>query len=37
MDKTMGDLAENTLLYKTLAQMISKKFLGLKNVIQGGK
>ncbi len=37
IDKTMGDLAENTLLYKTLAQMISKKFLGLKNVIQGGK
>ena len=37
IDKTMGDLAENTLLYKTLAQLISKKFLGLKNVIQGGK
>ena len=37
IDKTMGDLAENTLLYKTLAQLISKKFLGLKNVIQGDK
>ena len=37
LDKTMGDLAENTLLYKTVAQIISKKFQGLKNVIQGGK
>ena len=37
IDKTMGDLAENTLLYNTLAQLISKKFLALKNVIQGGQ
>jgi len=37
IDKTMGDLAENTLLYKTASQIISKKFQALKNVIQGGK
>ncbi len=37
IDKTMGDLAENTLLFKTAAQIISKKFLALKNVIQGDK
>ena len=37
LDKTMGDLAENTLLFKTAAQIISKKFQGLKEVIRGGK
>jgi flagellar basal-body rod protein FlgB len=37
LDKTMGDLAENTLLFETAAQIISKKFMGLKNVIKGGK
>ena len=37
LDKTMGDLAENTLLFKTAAQIISKKFVGLKEVIKGGK
>ena len=37
VDRTMGKLAENTLLYKTAAQLISKKFKGLKNVIKGGK
>jgi flagellar basal-body rod protein FlgB len=37
IDKTMGDLAENTLLYKTAAQIISKKFQGLKLAIRGGK
>ena len=37
LDKTMGDLAENTLLFKTAAQIISKKFQGLKEVIKGGK
>jgi flagellar basal-body rod protein FlgB len=36
LDKTMGDLAENTLLFKTAAQIISRKFRGLKDVIQGG-
>ena len=37
LDRTMGRLAENTLLYKTSVQLISKKFIGLKNVIKGGK
>jgi flagellar basal-body rod protein FlgB len=36
LDRTMGDLAENTLLYKTAAQIISRKFSGLKNAIRGG-
>jgi flagellar basal-body rod protein FlgB len=36
IDRTMGQLAENTLLYKTAVQLISKKFNGLKNVIRGG-
>jgi flagellar basal-body rod protein FlgB len=36
IDRTMGQLAENTLLYKTAIQLISKKFNGLKNVIRGG-
>jgi flagellar basal body rod protein FlgB len=33
----MGKLAENTILYRVAAQIISKKFIGLKNAIQGGK
>ena len=37
LDKTMGDMAENTVLFKTAAQIISKKFQGLKEVIKGGK
>lgn len=37
VDRTMGKLAENTLLYKTAAQLISKKLKGLKNVIKGGQ
>lgn len=37
IDKTMGQLAENTLMYKIAAQLISKKFTQLKSVIQGGK
>ena len=37
IEKTMGNLAENTILYKTAAQLISKKFKGLKAAIQGGK
>jgi flagellar basal-body rod protein FlgB len=36
LDRTMGSLAENTLLYKTAAQLISQKFSGLKNAIKGG-
>ena len=36
LDRTMGKLAENTLLYKTAAQILSRKFSGLKNAIKGG-
>jgi flagellar basal-body rod protein FlgB len=36
LDRTMGRLAENTLLYKAAAQIISQKFSGLKNAIKGG-
>ena len=36
IDRTMGKLAENTLLYKTAAQLISQKFNGLKSAIRGG-
>jgi len=36
IDRTMGKLAENTLLYDAAAQLISQKFKGLKNVIKGG-
>ena len=36
IDRTMGKLAENTLMYRAAAQLISKKFNGLKNVIKGG-
>ncbi|MGD9174108.1 MAG: flagellar basal body rod protein FlgB [Desulfobacterales bacterium] len=37
LDRTMGKLAENTILYRTAAQLIRKKFQGLKNVIKGGQ
>ena len=36
LDRTMGKLAENTLLYKTTAQIITQKFSGLKKAIRGG-
>ena len=36
IDRTMGKLAENTLLYNAAAQLISKKLKGLSNVIRGG-
>jgi flagellar basal-body rod protein FlgB len=36
LDRTMGKLAENTILYRTAAQIIKNKFQGLKNAIQGG-
>ena len=36
IDKAMADLAENSLIYNALAQILSKKFQGLKDVIQGG-
>ncbi len=37
VDKTMGQLAENTILYRTAAQLISNKLKGLRYVIKGGK
>lgn len=37
MDREMSQLSANQLLYKVSAQIVSKKFQGLKNVIQGGK
>ena len=37
VDETMGKMAENTIKFKTAAQLISRKFKGLKNVIGGGK
>jgi len=37
IDKQMASMAENTLMYKAAAQMIHKKFQGLKSAIQGGK
>lgn len=37
VEKTMGSLAENSIMYKTAAQLISRKFKGLKAVIKGGQ
>jgi flagellar basal-body rod protein FlgB len=37
LDRSMGELSENTIKYKTPAQLIATKLKGLKNVIQGGK
>lgn len=36
VDKEMTALAENNLLYNALAQIVAKKFEGLRSVIQGG-
>jgi flagellar basal-body rod protein FlgB len=36
LEKTMGKLAENSILYRTAAQVIRKKFQWLLNSIQGG-
>ncbi len=36
LDRTMGKLAENTLFYRTAAQLISSKFSGLRSAIKGG-
>jgi flagellar basal-body rod protein FlgB len=36
IDKAMGDLSENNLMYTISAQILSKKFESLKNTIQGG-
>jgi flagellar basal-body rod protein FlgB len=37
LDKTMGNMAENAILYKTSAQLISRKFVGLMKAIKGGR
>jgi flagellar basal-body rod protein FlgB len=37
IDRAMGELAENSLKYKTSAQLLSAKLKSLRNVIQGGK
>ena len=37
LDRAMGELSENTIKYKTSAQLITSKFRGLKNAIIGGK
>ncbi len=37
IDRTMGQLAKNTLLYNASIKLISRKFKGLKNAISGGK
>jgi flagellar basal-body rod protein FlgB len=36
IDREMAKLAENSLMYNALAQILSKKFQGLKNAIEGG-
>ena len=36
IDRTMGKLAKNTLLFNAATQLISNKFKGLKNAIKGG-
>jgi flagellar basal-body rod protein FlgB len=37
LDRAMGELSENTIKYKTSAQLISMKLNGLKNAIMGGR
>jgi flagellar basal-body rod protein FlgB len=37
VDRTMGALAENSILYRTAAQLVSDKLKGLLNAIRGGK
>lgn len=37
VDRSMGELAENALKYKTSAQLVSSKLKSLRNVIQGGR
>jgi len=36
IDRMMVDLAENGIMYNAASQILSKKFQGLKSVIQGG-
>jgi flagellar basal-body rod protein FlgB len=37
LDRSMANLAENSLMYNAAARIIYKKFQGLKTAIQGGK
>jgi flagellar basal-body rod protein FlgB len=37
LDRAMGELSENTIKYKTSAQLIAMKFKSLKNAILGGR
>jgi flagellar basal-body rod protein FlgB len=37
MDREMGALSENELQYKATTQILAKKFLRIRNMIQGGK
>ena len=37
IDREMANLSENNLMYNALAQIISRKFEGLKNVIKEGR
>ena len=37
IDNAMADMAENNLMYNALAQILSKKFTGLKTAIQEGR
>jgi flagellar basal-body rod protein FlgB len=37
LDREMAKLSENNLMYDALAQIISKKFQGLKDAIKGGQ
>ena len=37
IEKTMGELAENTILYRTAAQLISSRLKALRYAIKGGK
>lgn len=37
IEREMANLAENSLMYNALAQIVSRKFSGLKEVIKGGR
>ena len=37
IEREMANLAENSLMYNALAQIVSKKLRGLKDVIKGGR
>ena len=37
VDRTMGQLAENTILYRTAAQLISERLRGVRYAIKGGR